>query len=288
MLHVAFLSRAVRPGIGPRILAAGAVVGAGLMAAACAQQGAQPLLGALNSEPPPAADAGKAGKGTNLQTLAAAHKAKPADADAALAYARALRAHDRKGEALAALDAAGAANPKDTRIAAERGLLALDLGQPARAEKLLRQAMDAKNPDWRIVSALGTALATTGRQKEAQAQYSKALALAPDQPSVLNNLALSYALDGKIAEAEQLMRKASRTGKGGPMPQNLALVLGIAGKYDEAQRIAEAAAPATAQANMAYLKTLSAKAGDGAPGPSASLPQPVYRLGGPSGASDRE
>ena len=127
------------------------------------------------------------------------------------------------------LDRAAAAKPADRRLQLERGLLALELGDAAKAEKLLRQAHDPKAPDWRLHSALGAALASRGKQQEAQVEFAKALALAPDQPSVLNNLALSYALDGKAAEAEQLLRKAQRSaGKAPQVQENLALVLGPA------------------------------------------------------------
>ena len=64
-------------------------------------------------------------------------------------------------------------------------------------------------------------------------ELAKALALAPDQPGVLNNLALSYALDGKAAEAEKPLRKAQRSrGRTPQVQENLALVLGLRGRYE--------------------------------------------------------
>ena len=84
------------------------------------------------------------------------------------------------------------------------------------------------------------------------------------------------------------------------MQQNLALVLGLRGKYDEARALAEAALPlAKAAANVAYLQRLAgaksnaksaANRSDGGADPAAktaaqkanaSLPQPTYQLGGP-------
>ena len=129
-------------------------------------------------------------------------------------------------------------------------------------------------------------------------EFAKALALAPDQPSVLNNLALSYALDGKAGEAEQLLLKAQRSAQRSPqVHENLALVLGLRGRYDEARSVGQAALPpAKADQNVAYLRELgrarsaagsaAASAGpvvavDPARKASASLPQPSYQLGGP-------
>jgi Flp pilus assembly protein TadD len=234
----------------------------------------------------------------DLAALAVAHKANPTDPVAALAYARALRAAGARAQALAVLDKASAANQGRRQLLFERGLLALELGQAEKAEALLRKAYDPKMRDWRIHSALGTALASRGKQQEAQVQFAKALALAPDHPIVLNNLALSYALDGKPDEAETLLRRAQRSGSQSlQIRQNLALVLALRGKYDEAKTVAESALPADKAAqNLAYLKTLAdARATAGAePAKSAAAteqpservaatttpPQPAYRLGG--------
>jgi Flp pilus assembly protein TadD len=274
---------------------------ASLLLAGCADPSSAPVTGSL-----PAAERGPAGVETgarppvDVAPLAAAHKANPADAEAALAYARGLRASGAKREALAVLDKAAAGKVADRRLQLERGLLALELGQTAKAEKLLRQAHDANAPDWRLHSALGAALASGGRQQEAQAQFAKALALAPDHPAILNNLALSYALDGKAAEAEKLLR----TAKPGPaqtpqVKQNLALVVGLRGRYEEARGLGETALPPTkAGDNVAYLQRLvSAKANAGSAAikldgssadpaakaasakANASLPQPTYQLG---------
>src|SRR5262249_55326734 len=147
------------------------------------------------------------------------------------------------------------------RIALERGLLTLDLGDPAKAEVLLRSAHDPKAPDWRLHSALGAALASRGNQHDAQIQFTKALALAPNHPSVLNNLAMSYALDGKAAEAEKVLRSivpAKSNAEETKLQQNLALVLGLGGKYADARgAVGTILPPDTASANVIYLQKLA-------------------------------
>jgi len=228
-----------------------------------------------------------AGDGGELAPLAAAHKANPSDSAAALAYAKALRGKGAIAEALAILEAAARAKPRDRRLALERGLTALELGDAAKAEAVLRSAHDPKAADWRLHSALGAALASRGKHPEAQVQFAKALALAPDHPSVLNNLALSYALDGNTGEAERLLRRAQQGTKGGreasKVQQNLALVLGLGGKYAEARTAAEAALPvAKAGENVTYLQKLAeartaAEPADKAA--AANLPLPTYQLG---------
>jgi Flp pilus assembly protein TadD len=278
-----------------------AVLAASLLPTACADPSSGPPSASLGAtERGPSAETGTRQPPVDVAPLAAAHKANPADVEAALAYARGLRASGARREALAVLDKAAGKPAADRRLQLERGLLALELGQTGKAEKLLRGAYDPKAPDWRLHSALGAALASGGRQHEAQAQFAKALALAPDHPAVLNNLALSYALDGKAAEAEQLLRTA-RPGPGEAVTvqQNLALVVGLRGRYEEARQLGESAALPAAKAgdNVAYLQRLaSAKAGatSAAARPErsadppkeaatakadAALPQPTYRLG---------
>jgi Flp pilus assembly protein TadD len=272
---------------------------AGLLLGACAAPSRLPSMIPLTPDEQ-ASSAAPARAGLSPDAAAAAQQANPEDPVAALAHAQALRAGNDKPEALAVLDKASAANPGDRRLQLERGLLALELGDAAKAEKLLRQAHDPKAPDWRLHSALGAALASRGKQQDAQVQFAKALALSPDQPSVLNNLALSYALDGKSAEAEQLLRKAQRgAGQTPQMQENLALVLGLRGRYDEARSAGQAALPpAKADQNVAYLRELgrarSEANGAETPGAqtaaepaskaTASLPQPSFQLGGPKPA----
>lgn len=219
---------------------------------------------------------------------------------AALAEARSLRLSGHKDRALGRLDAAAASAPGDIALTRERGLLALELGQLDKAEKLLRQGIDPDQPDWRLHSALGSALSAKGRQSEAQIELAQALRLAPDQPAVLNNLAISYALDGKTREAEDLLRrittKRDESESRQRARQNLALLLGLSGRVDEAQAVSAAALPPEqVKANVAFFKAQAANdttvssAGSAATSGAAvkaasagsSLPEPVYRLGGP-------
>ena len=77
------------------------------------------------------------------------------------------------------------------------------------AQKLLEQADDPTNPDWRVISARGTVLAKQGSYRDAIPLYERALALAPDQASVLNNLALAHAMEGHPDKAEPLLKRAA-------------------------------------------------------------------------------
>ncbi len=164
----------------------------------------------------------------------------PGNEKAAVAYARNLRAKGEKQKALQVLRHASISNSKSRAIASEYARLAVDMGQIEFAQKLIRRATDPRNPDWRLISAQGAGLAKQGKHKQAQGYFLRALQLKPAHPPLLNNLALAYALNGDIDDAEQLLRKAAARGQNiGKIKQNLALVLGVQGKFNESQTVAQ-------------------------------------------------
>ncbi len=66
------------------------------------------------------------------------------------------------------------------------------------------QAHSPEDPDWRILSAQGAALDQLGRYDEARQYYASALRIAPDEPTVLSNLGLSYVLSKDLPKAEDV------------------------------------------------------------------------------------
>ena len=112
--------------------------------------------------------------------------------------------------------------------------------------------------DWKTLSAQGTLRAKQGQHAEAQQYFLAALQEQPDAVSVINNLALSYALDGKADKSEELLRKAVACGHDDKrVRQNLALVLGLQGKFDEARKVASTdMTEEEAKSNMAYLRNM--------------------------------
>jgi Flp pilus assembly protein TadD len=189
---------------------------------------------------------------------AALYAKKPQDAKLALGYARALRATGSKEQAMSVLQTAFQANPADGELAAEFGRLALDVGRLDIAQYTLRVAEAQGVNDWKTLSAQGTLRAKAGQHAEAQRYFLAALQQEPDSISVINNLALSYALDSKPDKAEDLLRKAVASGHNDKrVRQNLALVLGVQGKFDEARKVAAVDMPeADAKQSMAYLRSM--------------------------------
>ena len=241
-----------------------AALAASLMLGACAQVGggdeSSGLFSALQPEPSEQAikDAAPSDPKAAAEYWGKIYAKNPRDLDAALSYAQNLKLTGQKREALAVLQQASLIHSTDKRLAADYGRLALDLDQVSVAKKLLEIADDPANPDWRVVMARGTALAKEGSYREAIGFYERAQALNPQHPSVLNNLALAYTMSGEPERGETLLRQASVSGgESTRVRQNLALVLGLQGKYDEAVKVGSVDLPADeAQANTALLKKM--------------------------------
>lgn len=182
----------------------------------------------------------------------------PEDKSAAISLSRLLRAQDKKAHAVAIMRQSAAYHPKDAEVQAEFGKALADTGNAEEAEKVLAQAVAASSGDWKLYSTYGTVLDQLKRHEEARANYERALKLSPDEPSVLNNMGLSYALDRNLTQAERVLRRAAQQpGATRAVKENLALVLGLQGKFDEAETIASKELPEQQVAgNTTYLKQM--------------------------------
>src|SRR5215468_3012708 len=170
--------------------------------------------------------------------------ANPSDPEAVVNYARALRAYGQRAQAVAVLEQASIQHPKNHDVLAAYGRALADAGNYKRALDVLNHAHTPADPDWRILSVQGAALDQMGRHEEAQRYYATALRIAPDEPSVLSNLGLSYALSKDLVRAESTLRKAAAQPKVDPrVRHNLALVIGLQGRFAEAEGIAQADLP---------------------------------------------
>jgi Flp pilus assembly protein TadD len=183
---------------------------------------------------------------------------KPTELRPALNYAKNLKALGEKDKALAVLQQVSLIHGNDPEVAGEYGRLALEMNQVGVANQMLTMADDPTKPDWRIVSARGTVMAKQGKYTEAIPFYERALTLSPNNPTVTNNLAMAYAMNGDPKKAEDLLRQAvSASGATPKIRENLALVLGLQGRYDESKAVAAGVLNTdTASANAAYLKQM--------------------------------
>jgi Flp pilus assembly protein TadD len=262
-----FRSRGCARLIGPFLLAPA------LAAAAAGCSTTRPLGGDPASTGSVAAEAAPANGDwrRELQVADDLYKANPTSSEAAMRYARALRAIGQRAQAAAVLEQASIRDAKNTRLLGAYGRALADAGNFGQALEVLNRAHTPDQPDWRILSVQGAVLDQMGRHDEARRYYASALRLAPDEPSVLSNLGLSYALSKDLKQAETTLRRATADGRIDPrVRQNLALVVGLQGRFAEAETIARAdLPPEEAAANVAYLRQMLAH-----PKGIAKLPNP--------------
>jgi Flp pilus assembly protein TadD len=201
---------------------------------------------------------------SSLETLGARYRQNPDDPNAAIAYARELRANDQRAQAVAVLEQASIRNPRSMPLLGAYGRALADVGQYQQALATLERAHTPDNPDWRMLNVQGAVLDQMGRPAEAQRHYASALKIRPNEASVLSNLGLSYMLTKDLKNAEVTLRRAVAQPDAGPkVRQNLALVVGLLGRFDEAEKIASADLPENeAAANVAYLRQMLAQKGD--------------------------
>jgi Flp pilus assembly protein TadD len=189
------------------------------------------------------------------------YRADNRDPEAAIRYAQALRGIGQRTQAAAVLEQAAIHNPKNLALLGAYGRALADVGNYPQALEVLNRAHSPDQPDWRILSVQGVVLDQMGRTDEARRYYASALRIAPEEPSVLSNLGLSYALSKDLVQAESTLRRAvGRPGANPRVRQNLALVVGLQGRFEEAEKIVRSDLPQDeAAANVAYLRKMLAE-----------------------------
>jgi Flp pilus assembly protein TadD len=219
-------------------------------------QQALPTVTGANAAPAPTGDPRQV-----LNAWGERYRANPRDPEAAINYAQSLRATGQRAQAAAVLEQASLHNTGNMELAGAYGRALADVGKLDQALEVLNRAHLPDRPDWRVLNVQGVVLDQLGRHQEAQSYYGTALRIAPDEPAVLSNLGLSYALSKKLPEAEATLKRASAGRSADPrVRQNLALVVGLQGRLPEAEAIASADLPADqAAANVAYLKQMLAQ-----------------------------
>jgi Flp pilus assembly protein TadD len=230
----------------------------------------------------PAVSAGRAAAGNPAGTLSAGVAINIAEQERAtgdypeaiLFYRRALALEPDNQKALTELGVtlldAGSPNeasevfqkilikaPRDPKAQIGLGEALLALDQPIPAAERLRQGL-ASGGDPKGFRALGVAEDLLGRFPEADEDYRKGLALAPDDPALRSDLGLSQALAGDFADSIANLRAAAAApGATAQYRLNLALGLGLAGRMSEAQKVARLDLDErSVESNLAYYAQL--------------------------------
>lgn len=195
---------------------------------------------------------------STLGELTLRYKKNPKDKVAIIYYAAALRAAGQAEQAIAVLEAGMTAhkNDVDIRVAYSKALSAG--GRFEQALNVIDSSIDPATPDWNALSVKGAILDQTGRNQEARVLYQQALLIAPDEAGLYANLGLSYAMTNELTAAEaQLRRAVQMRGASSQIRQNLALVVGLQGRFDECRTLFAAELPDDqVEANLAYIRAL--------------------------------
>jgi Flp pilus assembly protein TadD len=129
---------------------------------------------------------------------------------------------------------------REGNVVARRGLAAalINMGQPTLAEEQINLVLQSDSSDYRALNVLGVVLDMQGRHAEAQANYRRAIQLAPDYLAARSNYGLSVAITGPPQEAvAQLAPIATSRGSDARIRQNLAFAYAMAGDFENALHI---------------------------------------------------
>lgn len=175
----------------------------------------------------------------------------PDDGRALIGQARNLRILGQPKEAIKALR-------QGIDRMGERADLILELGKAQLAASLLEDAreslekvtaIDAKN--WEAHATFAILLDRMTEFPRADASYRRALALSPNNVSVLNNRALSLAQTGRLDDAIALLQKiVNGENSFAQARQNLAVLYAIKGDFKTAERLAKEDLPPEAASEM--------------------------------------
>lgn len=229
------------------------VCAAAVLLAGCAANPSRPMTtGSVSAS----ASAGSA-EG-RLQQLGQAYKRNPTDKATLLYYSAALRDNGQAEQAVAVLEGGIGRHQRDPEVMVAYSKSLAAAGRFDQALNVVESAINPAAPDWNALLVKGAILDQSGRNSEARQVYQTALKLAPQQPSLHANLGLSYAMTNDLGRAEDSLRRAvSLPGANSQVRQNLALVIGLQGRFDEAEKLFAAELPPTQVAsNMAYIRAL--------------------------------
>lgn len=193
-----------------------------------------------------------------IAELTTRYRANPKDKSTIITYSAALRAAGQSGQAVAVLEQGVGTYPNDPDIAVAYAKALTADGRFEQSLGVLDRVIRPDAPDWNALLVKGAALDQLGRNAEARQVYGQALVMAPGEASIEANLGLSYAMTNELGPAEQHLRRAAQMpGATSKIRQNLALIVGLQGRFDEARKLYAAELPPDqVESNMAYVRSM--------------------------------
>jgi Flp pilus assembly protein TadD len=173
---------------------------------------------------------GNTAAGHAQKEAAVIDKTAPTDLEGGVRQAKMMRLAGHYDDAIHTLSQLMLVASDDPRVVSEYGKTLAEKGRAQDAVEFLNRAVELTGNDWTLYSALGVSYDQLGNQVSARAAYEHALALRPEEPSVLNNYALSRMLAGDTDGAHILIARAQAAGGGSDVKiaSNIALLNKIA------------------------------------------------------------
>lgn len=183
-------------------------------------------------------------------------QANPADPIAGVKLAAALREMGQNDRAAEAAQQMLIVQPGNLEAMLELGRAHIARGQAFYGIAALEQARASAPRDWRPLSLLGVAYQQVRRTEDANAAWAAGLALSPENPDILTNQGTAAMAAGDAAGAENLLRRAVASPAATlKMRLNLALIIGLQGRISEAEQIIRRdLPPEQADRNLAWLR----------------------------------
>jgi Flp pilus assembly protein TadD len=183
---------------------------------------------------------------------------RPSDTEAAYEASTSLRAIGSPDRAVQTAAMGIQAAPNEARLWTALSFALVADNQNESALQALQKTILLSPRDARLQSSLGVIYDRLERPDMAATAYQAALALAPGDSMVLSNYGISVAMAGDLPRAETLLRQAVQNPIAPPQArQNLALVVGLQGRFSESEQLASRdLPPAIASENIAYLRRM--------------------------------
>ncbi len=183
---------------------------------------------------------------------------RPSDAEAAYEASVSLRAIGSADRAVQTAAMGIQTNTNEPRLwsALAMGLVADN--QNEAALQALQKAISLNPRDARLKNSLGVIYDRLETPALAATAYQAALEIVPGDSAILSNYGLSVAMAGDLPRGEALLRQAVQNPIAPPQArQNLALVVGLQGRFTESEQLASRdLPPAVAADNIAYLRRM--------------------------------
>ncbi len=185
----------------------------------------------------------------------------PADLEASYNLIRSLRRIGNVKKALEITQTSRALYPRNVDLLAEKAACEIILNQPREALRTLDGAIGFDTQESRLWRLRGVVYDQLQEYERARKNYARALDLTPNDPKIMGNIGLSHALAGDPRTGEVWLRRAATHPEATKtVRQNLSMVLGLRGKFEESRQWAlKDSSDVVAKRSVDYYRSLQSE-----------------------------